>query len=117
MMNELEMIKQIKEQKLVELNKELQLTKESIDNIEYLISMEKFIKEVKEELKTELLDLMKSNDIKKIETSKLSIAYVEPTTSLRLDSTALKNELPLIYKQYLKKSDVKEQVKITERKN
>lgn len=116
-MNELELLKQLQEEKLVKLNDKLDLTKASIKNIQDLLAMEKLVKDTKEELKSQLLDLMKSNNIKKIETPEILISYVEPTSSLRLDSSSLKTDLPDIYSNYLKEVEVKEQVKITERKS
>lgn len=114
-MTELELLKQSEEQKLVKLNEKLELTKASIKNIQDLLTMKELVKNTEDELKKELLDLMKDNNIKKIDIPELLISYVEPTSSLRLDSTALKNELPDVYSSYLKEVNIAEQIKIKEK--
>lgn len=66
------------------------------------------------EMKAQLLELMKTNGIKKFEIDgQLSVAYVEPTERVSLDAKKIQTNHPEIYGMYLKKSPVKESLKIT----
>lgn len=66
------------------------------------------------EMKAQLLELMKSNGVKKFEIDgQLSVAYVEPTERVSLDTKKIQTNHPEIYGMYLKKSPVKESLKIT----
>ena len=66
-----------------------------------------------ESLKGFLLTAMKRNDIKKLESDRLLITYIAPTTRQTIDSARLKKELPDVAKEYGKTSGVKETVRIT----
>ena len=66
------------------------------------------------EMKAQLLELMKTNGVKKFEIDgQLSVAYVEPTERVSLDTKKIQANHPEIYEMYLKKSPVKESLKIT----
>lgn len=66
------------------------------------------------EMKAKLLELMKTNGVKKFEIDgQLSVAYVEPTERVSLDTKKIQTNHPEIYEMYLKKSAVKESLKIT----
>lgn len=66
------------------------------------------------EMKAQLLELMKTNGVKKFEIEgQLSVAYVEPTERVSLDTKKIQANHPEIYEMYLKKSPVKESLKIT----
>lgn len=66
-----------------------------------------------EVLRANVMDLMKSHNVTKWKVSdRLSFTYVAPTTRLSLDSLKLKAEQPVIYRQYMKESAVKESLKI-----
>lgn len=66
------------------------------------------------EMKAQLLELMKTNGVKKFEIEgQLSVAYVEPTERVSLDTKKIQANHPEIYEMYLKKSAVKESLKIT----
>lgn len=66
------------------------------------------------EMKAQLLELMKTNGVKKFEIDgQLSVAYVEPTERVSLDTKKIQTNHPELYEMYLKKSAVKESLKIT----
>lgn len=66
------------------------------------------------EMKAQLLELMKTNGVKKFEIEgQLSVAYVEPTERVSLDTKKIQTNHPELYEMYLKKSAVKESLKIT----
>jgi hypothetical protein len=66
------------------------------------------------EMKAQLLELMKTNGVKKFEIEgQLSVAYVEPTERVSLDTKKIQANHPELYEMYLKKSPVKESLKIT----
>lgn len=66
------------------------------------------------EMKAQLLELMKTNGVKKFEIEgQLSVAYVEPTERVSLDTKKIQANHPELYEMYLKKSAVKESLKIT----
>ena len=70
--------------------------------------------EVKEkELKGQLMNIMMENDIAKIDNDILSITRVPASTTEKLDTKALKEELPDIYDSYVKISPRAGYVKIT----
>ena len=54
-----------------------------------------------------------THDIKKLESDRLLITYIAPTTRQTIDSARLKKELPDVAKEYAKTSEVKETVRIT----
>jgi predicted phage-related endonuclease len=72
----------------------------------------KDIKDAEEKLKEAIKAEMVSKNVIKLETSDLVITYVAPTTSERLDSKALKAELPEIYDTYAKVSKVKDSIRV-----
>lgn len=66
------------------------------------------------EMKAQLLELMKTNGVKKFEIDgQLSVTYVEPTERVSLDTKKIQTNHPELYEMYLKKSAVKESLKIT----
>ena len=65
-----------------------------------------------ETIKEYLLEQMTANNVKKYESENIIITYVAPTEKKSVDSTRLKSEQPEIYEQYLKTSQIKEQIKI-----
>lgn len=65
-----------------------------------------------EDLKLFLLENMKKNGIKKWETDKILVSYVESYKRESIDSKKLKEKEPEIYKAYAKESEVKETIKI-----
>jgi hypothetical protein len=67
-----------------------------------------------EQMKMQMLDTMKANGIEKIDLQdKVLITYIAPTERESLDSKKIKDNHPELYAMYLKKSSVKESIKIT----
>ena len=66
-----------------------------------------------DELKKQLIEAMRAQDIKSFENESLKITYVEPTTRETIDSKKLKAEMPEIAAKYTKTSKVKDSVRIT----
>jgi predicted phage-related endonuclease len=66
-------------------------------------------------LTLELLEEMKSKDIKKIETDDVIISYIDETERETLDSKKLREEYPDIYDECIKFTKVKASVRIKAR--
>lgn len=66
-----------------------------------------------DELKKQLIEAMRAQDIKSFENDSLKITYIEPTTRETIDSKLLKAEMPEIAAKYTKVSKVKDSVRIT----
>ena len=73
----------------------------------------KEFKEKKEKLVSILLQQMKDNNVKVVETSKIKITVKDAYTSKSVDATKLKAELPDVYAKYLKEKRVGETLLIT----
>lgn len=76
----------------------------------------KIIEAQQKQFKEELYKKMEENDIKKIDTGNIVITRILPTTRKSVDSTRLKKEQPDIYDEYLKESNVKGSIRISESK-
>ena len=72
----------------------------------------KVLKNQQKDFREQLYQKMEENDIKKIDTGDIVITRVLPTTRKSVDSTKLKKELPDVYTQYLKESQVKGSIRI-----
>lgn len=70
------------------------------------------LKEAEKTLKEALLLEMQKRNIKKIDTPKLTITYVEATTKEDFDKKAFREDHRDLYDEYAKISDVKAYVKI-----
>lgn len=70
------------------------------------------LKEAEKILKESLLAEMEKRNIKKIDTSKLTITYVEATTKEDFDKKAFREDHRDLYDEYAKITDVKAYVKI-----
>ena len=88
--------------------KERQKMQQRFSLLDYRLVVRKKQKEI-------LYELMDKVGVKTIVTDNLLITKVNPTTSEKIDSKKLKEELPEIAKKYTKISDVKGYVKITVR--
>lgn len=83
---------------------------------EQIIELEKQAKDITERqkrMKDAILQAMKEKEILKIEAPEVTITYVAPTTTEKLDSKALKKELPDIYDTYCQISQRADYIKIT----
>jgi len=84
-----------------------------------IANCEQKVKEYKveqERIKDGLLEIMKAHNVKKYEGDLIMLTYVAPSTRTSIDSKKLKEELPDIYEQFSKTSDVKESLRITIKK-
>ena len=70
------------------------------------------LKKAEETLKSALLEEMTKRNIKKIETEKLTITYIDESTRETFDSKRLKEENRELYDEYAKISTTKAYVKI-----
>lgn len=80
-----------------------------------LIRLEVEAKEVKrksEELREGLLRLMEQNGIKKYESERLVLSYVEGSERMMLDSSKVKNEHPEVYAACMKRQQTKSSLRI-----
>lgn len=87
----------------------------SMDVATKIADFERKVKEIKdaeEKLKDAIKEEMATKGVIKLETSDLTINYVEPTTRETLDTKKLKEELPDIYDAYVKISPVKASVRV-----
>lgn len=84
--------------------------------LEQLTEAMKTLKEKEEQFKEQLLNLMKENGVLQWKNKFFTASYVAPTTRNTIDTTRLKKELPNIYKNFLKTSEVKENIRITLKK-
>lgn len=64
-------------------------------------------------LKEQLVKAMRENHIKQFENDVVSITYKLPYTRTSVDSKKLKSELPSIWQEYAKHTEVKESVVMT----
>lgn len=94
-------------------NNEIQVSEEYLqDFAKYLQAKARF--ELKEKaFKEELLKAMEENGILNYSNDLFSVSYKKATKRKSLDSKLLKEELPDIYEQYVKESDVKSCLVIT----
>lgn len=70
------------------------------------------LKEAEKVLKESLLSEMEKRNIKKIDTPKLTITYIDETTKESFDSKSFRADHRDLYDDYVKISDVKAYVKI-----
>lgn len=77
-----------------------------------LIEKQKAAADALDAIKGQILEEMKAQGIVKIQTPEILINYIAPTTRESLDSKKLKEELPEIYDEYCKISNVKESLKV-----
>lgn len=74
------------------------------------------LEEQEQTFKADFMAKMKEHNIKTLDLEFVKITYVAPTTKQTLDGKALKEQLPKIYEQFVKESDVKESLRITVKK-
>ena len=90
------------------------------DVIETVVAIEKEIKKLKElqdNYKEQLLKCMEDNDVLKIDIPELTITRKASSTRESLDTKALKAEMPEIYDEYVKITDVKGSITIKVKEN
>lgn len=87
----------------------------AVQTIEYIRAIEARMKKEKEEydaFKAELLQAMEQNGVVKIDTDEVLINYVAATNRETFDSKAFKADMPDLYNEYVKFSEVKPSVRI-----
>lgn len=65
------------------------------------------------ELREALLKSMEDNGVKSFENDLLKVTYVAPTKRVSVDAKRLESDLPELFEEYKKVSDVKANVRIT----
>lgn len=70
------------------------------------------IEEVKKKLKEDLLKAMEKHGVKKWDNEVMTITYTAPTTRTSIDSAKLKKDLPDVFNEYSKTSNVKSSIRI-----
>jgi predicted phage-related endonuclease len=68
---------------------------------------------IEKQLKEEIKEAMEKNNVTSLEFGELKIKYRSATTRTSIDSTRLKKELPDIYEEYSKTSDVSSSISIS----
>ena len=90
---------------------------EGLDNstLTRLAEVTKLLEELKaeqDELKAEVMGVMKNGGVNKIDTDKIVVTYVAPSERENFDSKRLKEEDPDTYKKYTRISQVTESLKL-----
>lgn len=88
------------------------LVKDAVDTIISIETEIKKLKEMQDNYKEVLLKGMEENDILKIDIPELTITRKTATTRETLDSKSLRADMPEIYDEYVRITDVKGSVTI-----
>ncbi len=83
--------------------------------VEYIRATEARMKKEKEDydaFKRELLKAMEGNGITKIDTDTVTVSYIGATTRETFDSKAFKADMPELYDEYTRFSDVAPSIRI-----
>ncbi len=83
--------------------------------VEYIRAVEARMKKEKEDydaFKRDLLKAMEDNGITKIDTDTVTVSYIGATTRETFDSKAFKADMPELYDEYTKFSDVSPSIRI-----
>lgn len=91
------------------------LAKEAADKLADLQKASKQIEKSLADIKAKLQEEMKAANVIKIDMPQLVITYVPETTTERLDSKALKKDLPAIYNEYTTETKKAGYIKLTVR--
>ena len=93
-------------------NGEFGLVKDAVDTIISIETEIKKLKEMQDNYKEVILKGMEENDILKIDIPELTITRKAATTRESLDTKQLKADMPEIYDEYVRISDVKGSITI-----
>lgn len=88
--------------------------KEVFEKLDLLNSNINDLLEKQANLKPELTESMKNAGLKKLENSMLKVTFVEATTRETFDKDKFKNKYPVLFKEFISLSNVKEYIKISE---
>lgn len=94
-------------------NNELSLTQQAIELVQRIRENKRKAEEDEALLKEAMLTAMKNNNVVKFESDQFNAQIIAATTRKSLDSTRLKKELPDIYEEFSKVSEVKESLRLT----
>lgn len=97
---------------LVNENGEYGLVADAVNTILVVEKEIKILKEKQDEYKEILLKAMEDNEILKLDIPELTITRKAPTTRESLDTKQLRAEMPEIYDEYVRISDVKGSITI-----
>ncbi len=92
-------------------NGQIILAQELIAELKAVAKAELEIKLKKDQHKKFFENLMREHNIKSFDNDILKITYIPPITRYNIDTKRMKDEIPDIYKEYLKQSVSKEQVR------
>lgn len=70
------------------------------------------LEEVKKQIKEDLLAAMEKHGVKKWDNEVMMITYTAPTIRTSIDGTKLKKDLPEVFNEYSKTSNVKSSIRI-----
>lgn len=99
---------------LYENNNELMTIEAKISLIiKELKEKEEELKNKNEQIKEVLKNKMEENGLKTYENAYVKLTYIAPTKRNTIDSKKLKEELPDVYMNYCKVSDVKSSIRMT----
>lgn len=87
--------------------------KEVIDKITSIEQEVKLLKAIEDDMKSKLLKAMKENGKKQIKNESFTVSYTPEHTVERLDTKALQKDFGTICDKYMKKSTVKDSIRIT----
>lgn len=68
---------------------------------------------IEKELKEKLKEAMEQNNITKLDLGRLKVSYRNASTRVTVDSKKLKEDLPDIYEEYSKKSNVSSSISLS----
>ena len=86
---------------------------ESMERLAEITALKDALENESKELKAKILKQMVKSDEKKLESDKLTVTYVAPTTRTTFDSKQFGAEHPKMYKEFLKTSSVSESLRVT----
>ena len=101
---------------VIKQNEVVQLTEEAISKINVLEQQKAMIKKAEEDLKSNMIEQMEKYGVTQIKNDLFTISYTPEHTQSRFDSKAFKEQSPVLYDSYCKKSTVKASIKITLKK-
>ena len=87
--------------------------RESMERLAEITALKDALENESKELKAKILKQMVKSDEKKLESDKLTVTYVAPTTRTTFDSKKFGAEHPKMYKEFLKTSSVSESLRVT----
>lgn len=94
-------------------NNEIEIQKEAVEKLRNFQKLKLQMDLIEKEIKEGVKQAMETLGKKSFAIEGLAVTYKAPTTRKSLDSKKLKEELPDIYEEYLKESNVSSSVTLT----